>query len=767
MLVFPSTNIKRVYAAAATVTVTNALTGSSATVAKAHDNFAVNVTIENCPPNLGGYEFRLVWNASILNCTSHTLTPPKEWGSNYFVSRDLLNLSNADGTQSYWAAVSATVSRVNVSSSHVINTFNFTAVGNGTTTIGFLNIAYQNPLLGDWDGNLIPSVGGYGVVDIGGTVPMAYFTVVPPSSNINDSEYNFYMPLIPGNVTVFSKGYVGIPVIFNASLSINPVGYISKYIWTFGDGNITIVNAAGPSDKAASAVTHTYNSYGEFKATLTVAGNGTSPQSMPSVPAILFIGFANKVIHIVANGAIEDTKNIQTLDNVTYFLTANINSSLVVERDNIVIDGKGFTLQGNGTRSPSTGLYLSNRANVTIMKLQVKGFLRGFRLSFCNNNTISACNASTNNMDGIFLDHSNLTEILRSNITVNNGTGANNFWRGTGIDVWNSNTTVISGNVIANDYFGINCDGSSNDTIRGNIIKATINDGISFFTSSRNTIIGNILKGEGYGIDLFDFASDNSINSNDINVELAGIELTEASNNSIVGNNLTLCSPGIQFNSASDNKVYHNNFVNYSPWPMVYYGSNTLDDGYPSGGNYWSDYVTKYPNATGIGGSGIWNESYVVGSKNVDHYPLMAPFKSFNVSWNSKTYSVDTVCNSTISNMNFNATAKTLSFNVEGTNGTIGFCRVAIPKSLMWVNTGENWTVFVNGTLITNPSILTDANTTYIYFTYHNSTELVQIQSTNTIPELQPILLLPFFAAVTLLVAILDRRKQSLRPISL
>jgi hypothetical protein len=42
-------------------------------------------------------------------------------------------------------------------------------------------------------------------------------------------------------------------------------------------------------------------------------------------------------------------------------------------------------------------------------------------------------------------------------------------------------------------------------------------------------------------------------------------------------------------------------------------------------GNYWSDYVTRYPNATEIDGSGIWDTTYVISENNQDSYPLMSP----------------------------------------------------------------------------------------------------------------------------------------------
>jgi len=43
-------------------------------------------------------------------------------------------------------------------------------------------------------------------------------------------------------------------------------------------------------------------------------------------------------------------------------------------------------------------------------------------------------------------------------------------------------------------------------------------------------------------------------------------------------------------------------------------------------GNYWSDYLAKYPNASEVGNTGIGDTPYVIDEDNVDHYPLMYPY---------------------------------------------------------------------------------------------------------------------------------------------
>jgi len=49
---------------------------------------------------------------------------------------------------------------------------------------------------------------------------------------------------------------------------------------------------------------------------------------------------------------------------------------------------------------------------------------------------------------------------------------------------------------------------------------------------------------------------------------------------------------------------------------MVFWDNGTV-------GNYWSDYLTRYPNASEIDSTGIGNTPYVIDKNNIDHYPLL------------------------------------------------------------------------------------------------------------------------------------------------
>jgi hypothetical protein len=121
-------------------------------------------------------------------------------------------------------------------------------------------------------------------------------------------------------------------------------------------------------------------------------------------------------------------------------------------------------------------------------------------------------------------------------------------------------------------------------------------------------------------------------------------------------------------------------------------------------------------------------------------------FNSFNL---TSQYSTETVCNSTISDFQFNGTA--IAFNVTGENGTTGFCRISIPTALI----SGTLTVFVNGTEVPY-KLLPESNSTnsYLYFTYSHSTEQIFI-----VPEFPSFLMLPLFMIATLLAVMVYKKR--------
>jgi parallel beta-helix repeat protein len=269
---------------------------------------------------------------------------------------------------------------------------------------------------------------------------------------------------------------------------------------------------------------------------------------------------AIELIYIKADGSVDpDTAPISSVDNVTYTFTGNINGSIVVERDNIVVDGAGYTLRGDGGVA---GIRLENRHNVTIKNKQITHFGNGIELMG---------NGSQNNT------------IIGNNITANgHETYGNGIWV-----AFDSSHNTISGNNITNNWEGVFLYMAG-----GNII-------------SENYITGNRWHG------VWIYAVNNSIVRNDIINNSIGV-LVE------IGSNI----------------VHHNNFVNNTVQtdidePIV----SIWDDGYPSGGNYWNDYIDEdqysgpYQNETGS--DGIWDHPYVIDENNQDNYPVVPEFPAW------------------------------------------------------------------------------------------------------------------------------------------
>ena len=248
-------------------------------------------------------------------------------------------------------------------------------------------------------------------------------------------------------------------------------------------------------------------------------------------------------IYIRADGSVVGTTSIHTADNVTYVFTANINDSIVVQRNNIMIDGNGYTLQGTG-EPYSKGVDLSGRTNVTVQNVTIGAFYYGIWLNLSSSN-------------------------------------------------------ILSGNNIANSAYGIYLGYSSNNTVSGNNITANSSDGIR----------------------LGAYSSNNMISGNNITNNYLSILLSFSSNNTVSGNNITNNYNGILLGSSSNNTIYHNNFIDNHQQVSSSTSMNVWDAGYPSGGNYWSDY-----NGTDANHDGIGDMPYSIDANNTDRYPLMKSY---------------------------------------------------------------------------------------------------------------------------------------------
>jgi parallel beta-helix repeat protein len=255
-------------------------------------------------------------------------------------------------------------------------------------------------------------------------------------------------------------------------------------------------------------------------------------------------------IIINANGDITPSDAAIQRDGNTYTITADLNSSIIVEANNIIIDGANHTLQGPSINENSIAVNLT-AANVTVENMHITNWRTGV-LGAWNNNTISN-NEFTNNYEGIAIYGDDY--VVRENSISNSTTGL--FIDGGAFRPQGDNNLITQNQIIDNSEEAFDIMNSNGTTITGNDI----------------------------------------VNS--------GVILTLATNT---------------WNSM----LYCNNFVNNAHVLIIPFGYPTVEGIVPFSpagqwdngtvGNYWSDYLTIYPNATEIDHTGIGNTPYTIAS---------------------------------------------------------------------------------------------------------------------------------------------------------
>jgi parallel beta-helix repeat protein len=262
----------------------------------------------------------------------------------------------------------------------------------------------------------------------------------------------------------------------------------------------------------------------------------------------------------------------------------------------IVVENQDFT---NG----SVGVELGFSSYGTIKNNNVSSNTReGIYIWFSDNNTISD-NTLSRNGDSIYMQGSNDNTIANNTISFNSG----------GVYVkWSINNSFANNNITSNDGVGISLGGANNNTISNNTASSDFM-GISLSGSNNNSISNNT-------------ASWNSV---------YGLSLVNSDNNIIANNTASMNGlRGIFIELSDSNRIYHNNIIGNAQQAFDNTGANEWDDGYPNGGNYWSDYtgvdLFRGPNQDQTGKDGIGDAPYSIEGlgDDEDSYPLM-----YSVGW--------------------------------------------------------------------------------------------------------------------------------------
>jgi parallel beta-helix repeat protein len=400
--------------------------------------------------------------------------------------------------------------------------------------------------------------------------------------------------------------------------------------------------------------------------------------TLSATAGFLLVNFASAdygvlTIYIRSDGNVEGTDLIERNGNVYTFkgdigvfnqtISANTYlGGIVVERDNIVIDGAGYKLTGSGLycdinpfynppiQITKPGIDTTGRSNIIIENITIQAFAYGIRLQRSTNITVLNSDILQNEKALSVYNSMQLT-LINSKIygtrygvyfqnatrcLIYNNTFADNQY---GIETFPSHSSdevssyggdhaIVSNQFIGNSY-AIEMGASSYNIFSDNIIQ----NGSSWSPPEGFEIysVPNIIFGSSY------ILSDNIIQNGSSWSPLEGIDIG-GNGNIVCGNHISGNKFAIQ-TGGKDNLFYRNNIVDntigvvlYGGINMTFFSNNFFSNendvqgssvswNKGSVGNYWSKY-----NGSDWTRDGKGDTPYVINSENQDDYPNMAPF---------------------------------------------------------------------------------------------------------------------------------------------
>ena len=156
------------------------------------------------------------------------------------------------------------------------------------------------------------------------------------------------------------------------------------------------------------------------------------------------------------------------------------------------------------------------------------------------------------------------------NVTVNNVTidgfnvtGVTSFDMG-GIYLGYSNNSIVTNNIVNDNYFGIILDHSVNNTLSNNIANDNSYCGLYLYYSSHNTLDNNDIYNNDYGIRLYTSSDYNTLTDNTAMNNTYGMYFSSSDNNTLTGNTASYNGRYGMYFSSSDNNTLTDNVASYN-----------------------------------------------------------------------------------------------------------------------------------------------------------------------------------------------------------
>jgi len=391
------------------------------------------------------------------------------------------------------------------------------------------------------------------------------------------------------------------------------------------------------------------------KAMILIVAVGLASSLMINIPAsyeTFLVGDCTEreplplVVYILSDGSVDPVSApISNAGNIVYSLTADILGRLVVQRSNIILEGNGHSVSGgtfNDTDSPWICVTITHVSNVTLANMSLSSSSVGVY-------TVGGENVSITNT--VFSDIP--LQAIRTESAHNLLVDSCTFLNSTGIRLESSDHCIIRNNTMSKcgQMISIWLDSTSNV-----VSNNRMTDCWDFWVSgSDNSVESNWLNNtnRSWGRALVVEGDFNSIVNNTILGFQEGLGLQEAMNTSVRGNHIGACwgiglwmsyysfqglpnPPSSNFDTG--NIIAGNDFV-INHQQLSFYGGpiaiSIWDDGYPAGGNYWSDHESSDsfsgPNQDLPGGDEIGDTQLELAWMNYDRFPLMIPVRSGDI----------------------------------------------------------------------------------------------------------------------------------------
>jgi parallel beta-helix repeat protein len=340
--------------------------------------------------------------------------------------------------------------------------------------------------------------------------------------------------------------------------------------------------------------------------------------------------FSSEYITVRNCSILNNNQGIQIFSSSNIdFVSNNISGN---EGNGFYIDGSEGVFISSNVIENGGNIYLTNLKNSTFQNNVIKDSITLWKSSgneFIDNSFIGCevyIGSSNNTVDGNKFQNS---EYAGLSIQSSNNTIINNVFVNSGATITKGDNIVINNSVNgkplvyldevqnhvvsdAGQVIAINC---SNITVKNLEISNTY-AAIEFYNTNSSLIEGNLLHGNRYGVYLWS-STDNVIRNNNIYNNTWGISFTHSSINNTIYNNI--------FNNTQNvDSSYYPLQTNF--WSVAKtYATNILGGSY-IGGNAWlTPYKTGFSQlAPDNDGDGICDYPYQLDQNNIDFLPLKA-----------------------------------------------------------------------------------------------------------------------------------------------